>query len=331
MINPEIVRSEGASETFQYNAIEAPIFCRRTLRDYDDLNSIEHASPTPLDPEGMYISVDGYDDAMNYSDASRMAIHQRVSTVSKRKNLSDEWRDLINGELQLENSIRCSHNIESFNRLKQAAVENPGHLDHSVLDIIRRARAGAAELAELTTLLDKYPETIALEAFKICKPFDARFYKQMMSEIEEKITNLGNEMPGVIVAREWQGKPFGSWQSLDDNGALIDKHVLAEINMPSGQRFEAIRKITFLQVPIQEDEENLNGRPLSLSYYLRTVDHKERLAGRVSYADSRRLSNSSKADSMLEGLVHISDPEMRRVYINAVRQSMGSLAIDQSN
>lgn len=292
---PEISYEENARR-----ALDGLIVCGWSPKGYDDV-SVEDIHPTPLDSERVQLAASehdqpGHNRPLGYYEAAMIELGARAHEACERAGLPEGWELNVIDEIVAQNTIRVSHNSDAYARLRQALEQRPASVD--LLQSIQRARGGMASTAEMVSLLAAYPEMVSIETHKITKPFDSELFDEVDARIRYELAALQHmALPGgeiIIALSNMEGEPFGSWTFLDTNGTLVEKQVVAEINVP-GNRFELIRKMTTMIMPGElqltgvaprfrlvdlpdGNELFINAQPLSLTYYMRTYDYRQRLA-----------------------------------------------------
>lgn len=242
--------------------------------------------PTPLDPYAVKLAGGAL-----YTEAAKISLRARVLSMCQAAGVPEPYFTKIVDEIEKQITIRCSHNSVGYERLYAAVhARRPSA---AMLETIQDARAGVASFAELVALIAEYPEMTSVETHKLTLPFSQAQLAELDTQVQQQLMDLQKAGRAVIGWRNPEGGDFGSWQFLDDTGVLVQKRVAAEVNTP-GNRFELIRKATVVlladDVELVDVQSNLqlvtlpsgeelfiNAQPLSVSYYLRSYDYKDRL------------------------------------------------------
>lgn len=338
----------GPYEERLHDALEAPLFWREEIIDYDQVQTIDDATPTPLDPSNVFV-FKGMDTQCSYVQFAHTETMRRLDVVNDRLDLPDGTYNRIADELCIQLEIRCSRNADSMARLKNAIY---GHkVDDELIEIIKRARKGTAEPEEIIRLIKEYPDMISAEMYKVTKPFDPQSLGFIENQINDRIMMLSDTFESAEVTQIDSRATGKSTSFLDENGAYIEKDVILELKSRDSHT-EIIRKKTGIMLPPQlqlpgvernyrkiprvdsKEWELVDVQPISVSYYARAADYKTR-AGYERESISAP-SKSIDADSLMDDDIAsvIADPDMREAYYQAAmatQKRMARTAIDSSD
>lgn len=275
-----------------------PLYFNAVFKGYRDLE-LDDANPTPLDPDNVFVNhsdlvFDGMDIDpvyMNYLEAAEYELSLRLREACAIYGLPDSAQAHVEKAIMNALHARCVQNAQSMMRLKKV-LYGGGQMSDEFLDIVARARNGTADFREVIRLVKEVPEMISAELFKLTRPFDRSFLGMAEERFDELMADLATSFWSAELVKYDQPQshePYVDTQS----GTVVKKDVLYALRSETSDT-QIVRKTTYWAVPVDvrlpggeetiliESEGSIIPTdvrlvPLSVSYYARAADYKERL------------------------------------------------------
>lgn len=238
-------------------------------------------SPTPLDPYNCQLNK-----AVDYPSQAQTKLQQGALEALHEFSLPEDVYMRGLSELLEAQYIRCSRNTESFQRLIHGIDWQTA--DPTLVDIIQRARQGAADPQELLRLIKEYPVMISVEFFKSHPMFNVSASEVVRKQLMGKLAWLQRSFDDAEIV--WTGledDDYASKYELTPNGAIVFKQVLGKA-LSHDSAADIVLKQSHIATPnntplpvqsrrVKIGGEALNVLPLGVSAYFRVADYKERV------------------------------------------------------
>lgn len=316
-------------------AAERPLnYMSHHLSPIDD--DVIDYNPTPLDPYNVHAI--SYDDGSHentgaiYAQVASLLLDHRFEEYVEPLQLPEFVNDMVTDELGTSLNIRCERNNESMIRLKEALKQRPA--SDELLEIVVRARTGHAQPEELIRLVKEYPEMISAELYKLVLPFDTDSLSNFSDQVDNRISNLTETFESAEVKPHFGDDIIHLKSFVNNRGAYITEDNVCDLYSVDSH-IQTIRKSTNLLLPpdvqaygLQNSvrrvkvpgEKSLffNVQPLSVSYYVRTGDYKQRLGYTPPQPDDTEMTNCAAIINKIgydQTAQSIEDPEMRQAYV----------------
>lgn len=163
---PKKTDVDPAYEKRLFHALHEPIYI--TIADLSN----RYGAPTALDPDNVFVKPinslsekDDIEHGVPYKDYVTHMVLESVSADAETSGATDQAHDFLVAETMMQMVNRMDHNREAFSRLEVALAERPA--DDMLLEIVRKARRGSAELTEMVRLIKEYPEMVSIETSSV--------------------------------------------------------------------------------------------------------------------------------------------------------------------
>lgn len=245
------------------------------LGDPIDVNLADYSrgrpyAPTPLDPDAVFVQGINVETGIMSSEvpetyrnhAHRMALGEALR-VSSCVDLPQWFSERLEKELTAQVENRCDHNNESLLRLVQAINERGVH-DEDMLEIIRKARMGMADLPELLRLIKEFPEMGSVEVSSYRRLHNRAEMDAAIKAAHDSANDLQSHFSDAVVTVVPKAALSLS-DSTTVQGVKVVKQALARAESQDSAT-ELVAKITMMLTP-QE-----GFVPVGVTTYLRAVD-----------------------------------------------------------
>ena len=234
------------------------------------------APPTPLDPDGVFMARNGWDEQIGrhtdtpYDYPFRIfALDSAMRQIAFEKQtglITDGVAEFLQAEAVVQIDNRADHNVVSLALLAQALEMRPPK-DNTMLDIIFRARAGMATLPEQVRLIKEYPEVLSIETSNTRNiPTRAESYDHVRDALQ-MAAYLKKNFSDALVTVGSITPPTVSYSDYI-KGIMVKKTVIASI----------LSQDSHTELVMKEPAYELNGKkwPMGVTTYLRVYDRHER-------------------------------------------------------
>lgn len=249
-------------------ALQVPL-----LSSVDEYEALPSASPTPLDPSGIYVNGSNeriytpLAEPVTYWDYGILMARSKAARVAELDDTVPYGA--LNMELEAQSINRCKHNNEAFLRLQRAMrqAQESGGIPDAVLEIVLLARSGRADLNQMLDLIKRFPEMISIETSNYQRYFDPEALTAAVRQARINTASLGRTFQDARL--EMNPEVGDATDSRQVQGVKVQKTVLGRLQSSTSDTQHVLKAV---YIP----REGGRYEPCAILTYFRTTDYKTR-------------------------------------------------------